>query len=134
MSIRATERRLVSTVVLVIGISIAGEFPDWHLIILGEGPDRADPEARAIAAGIGERAIRHGWITEPSDHFRRILVEPGGVEGVASGLRARLQDEGARAHLAAHAPRVREQFDLESVLDRGVDVAAGVLRRRGVTR
>lgn len=64
-----------------------------------------------------------------------ILVEPAGrIEGGASGLPALLRDGGARARLAAHAPRVRDRFGLESVLDRGVDVAAGVFQRRGVTR
>ncbi len=39
---------------------LAGQFPDWRLMVLGEGSDRAALEAQIASAGLAERVILPG--------------------------------------------------------------------------
>ncbi|MDD3312786.1 glycosyltransferase family 4 protein [Pseudodesulfovibrio sp.] len=40
---------------------IADRFPDWRLVVHGEGPNRADLERRIAAAGLADRILLPGW-------------------------------------------------------------------------
>lgn len=44
---------------------LAAQFPDWGLVILGEGPDRQKLEAQAEASGLDGRVFMPGRISNP---------------------------------------------------------------------
>jgi glycosyltransferase involved in cell wall biosynthesis len=46
--------------------AFAGLPPEWHLVILGEGPERGAIEAEAVACGVGGRVHLPGFVPDPS--------------------------------------------------------------------
>lgn len=46
--------------------SLAGSFPEWSLLILGEGPERTGLQSLADRAGIGDRVSLPGQVKDPA--------------------------------------------------------------------
>nr|WP_321983135.1 glycosyltransferase family 4 protein [uncultured Lichenicoccus sp.] len=51
--------------------SVARRNPDWRLYIAGEGPDRAELEARAETKGLGDRVVFLGFLADPGPLFEQ---------------------------------------------------------------
>ncbi len=68
-----------------------GEFararPDWRLVILGEGPDRAMLEAKAAACGLSGRVSFEGFV-DPADYYEAcaMFVQSSRFEGTSNAL------------------------------------------------
>jgi GalNAc-alpha-(1->4)-GalNAc-alpha-(1->3)-diNAcBac-PP-undecaprenol alpha-1,4-N-acetyl-D-galactosaminyltransferase len=67
---------------------VAGAFPDWTLIVLGEGPERARLSELAERLGISDRVSFAGWIREPGDALARadLFVMSSRYEGFPNAL------------------------------------------------
>ncbi len=59
--------------------------PNWDLLIVGDGEDRALLEAQVIQAKLGDRVFFHGWIADIGSVFRScdLFVFPSVSEGFA---------------------------------------------------
>lgn len=65
--------------------SIKEHLPDWDLIIVGDGEDRALLEAQVTAAKLGGRVFMPGWVGDMASVFRSgdLFVFPSVSEGFA---------------------------------------------------
>jgi glycosyltransferase involved in cell wall biosynthesis len=63
-------------------------FPEWRLIILGEGPERPALTALARSLGITDRVSFPGWIAEPGEWFATadLFVMSSRYEGFPNAL------------------------------------------------
>jgi glycogen synthase len=66
--------------------TVAGRFPEARLVIAGDGPERADLERQAAAAGLAERVTFTGWLA-PADvpelvQAATVVVMPSRREGL----------------------------------------------------
>jgi glycosyltransferase involved in cell wall biosynthesis len=59
------------TALVAIFAMLAPRHPDWDLVILGDGPLRADLSAQAQAAGLGARVILPGRVGNMGDWYAR---------------------------------------------------------------
>lgn len=98
---------------------VAASRPSWQLWIAGEGPERAALEARAKAAGLGEKVSFLGWIA--GDEKEHVLARAaigaapsqresfGGalLEMQAHGIACVASDTGGLAELAAGGEAAR---------------------------
>lgn len=50
---------------------VAPRHPDWTLVIVGEGPSRAQLETLAAAQGVGARVQFPGWVSDVYSLYRR---------------------------------------------------------------
>lgn len=68
--------------------AIAGDFPDWDLVILGEGDDRTALERRAQALGLKERTFLKGVVPNILQelHNAHIIAFPSRYEGFPNAL------------------------------------------------
>lgn len=75
-------------VLLVAFSRIASDFPDWHLVVLGEGPERPRLEALAGSLGIAHRASFPGWMAEPGEWLSEadLFVMSSRYEGFPNAL------------------------------------------------
>jgi glycosyltransferase involved in cell wall biosynthesis len=67
---------------------IAAHFPEWDLIILGEGDSRADLQGQIDAAGLGERISMPGRVGNVADWYMQsdLYVLSSRVEGLSNTL------------------------------------------------
>lgn len=68
--------------------SIAGNYPDWHLTVIGEGEERATLENDIRAHGIADRVTLAGEVAEPRSIMRHadIFVLSSRYEGFPNAL------------------------------------------------
>ena len=48
--------------------------PEWHLDLVGDGPQRARCESRARELGIADRVTFHGWVRDPARFYKTAAV------------------------------------------------------------
>jgi glycosyltransferase involved in cell wall biosynthesis len=67
---------------------VAPGFPDWRLLILGEGPERARLESLAARPGLAERVRLPGVSADPAPAYRRasLFALPSRFEGFPNAL------------------------------------------------
>lgn len=67
---------------------VAGELPDWKIVIAGEGPERANLMALAESLGILRRLTLTDWVDEPADLLATadIFALPSRYEGFPNML------------------------------------------------
>ena len=67
---------------------VAPAAPDWQLDIVGDGPLRAELEARAVDLGIADRAVFHGHQSDPFPLLYRaaVFVLPSRFEGMPNAM------------------------------------------------
>lgn len=101
-------------------------FPQWDLLILGEGPLRGELEARVARHGLAERIHLPGVTTDPEACLRRasIFVCSSDIEGFPMAL-----CEAMACGLAVIATRYHD--DVEEIVKDGVN---GCLVRKGSAR
>ena len=51
--------------------TIQADFPDWRLVILGEGPDRSALQELARELDIADRVEMPGWVSDPQQQMRQ---------------------------------------------------------------
>ncbi len=121
---------------------VAGRFPEWHLLIMGDGAERAQLEqvASAAAPGVAERIHFLGSVPQaascleqvevllhptPAEHFGRVIAEAmlagATVIGHASGGVTEMVEDGITGHLFQDARSMRDC--LERVMTHGPDAA-----------
>ena len=103
---------------------------DLHLVILGEGPERASLEAQAKALGVSGRVFFPGFVDDPEAYARRarVFALSSRNEGFPGALIEAL--EAGPAIVSTDCP-----FGPREVLDGGSVRPAGARgRRRGVLR
>jgi glycosyltransferase involved in cell wall biosynthesis len=63
-------------------------FPEWRLVILGEGPERPALNVLAKSLGIADRVSFPGWIEEPGEWFATadLFVMSSRYEGFPNAL------------------------------------------------
>ena len=63
-------------------------YPDWHLLILGEGNQRAELEKLVAAFGLGGTVLLPGGVKNPYDYYRKadLFVLPSRYEGLPNAL------------------------------------------------
>ncbi len=68
--------------------SAAAAQPDWRLVILGDGEERASLEAQALRRGIADRVHMPGWAGNVGAWFERadLFVHPSHFEGFPNVL------------------------------------------------
>ena len=68
--------------------SLAEWFPDWDLVILGEGPEREALQAKVDAAGLRDRVMLPGRVGNVADWYARsdLYVLSSRVEGLSNTL------------------------------------------------
>jgi glycosyltransferase involved in cell wall biosynthesis len=106
---------------------IAPDLRDWHLVIVGEGPERAELERHIEAAGLQNRVTLTGRVDDPFGWYQRasVFVFPSRYEGqpnalieaMSSGLPVIASD-----NVSAHGDLVTPGS--EGLLVPGEDVAA----------
>lgn len=67
---------------------VSQRFPDWDLVILGEGGERSSLEAQALAAGLSRCVHLPGRVGNMADWYRRagLFVLSSRFEGFPNGL------------------------------------------------
>jgi glycosyltransferase involved in cell wall biosynthesis len=67
---------------------LSTRFPDWDLVILGEGPARADLEARVRAAKLEGRVLLVGLVPDVDSHYAQadVFVLSSRFEGFPNAL------------------------------------------------
>jgi glycosyltransferase involved in cell wall biosynthesis len=67
---------------------LAQEHPDWDLVILGEGPQRAELESQVMGAGLGERVFLPGRVGNPGEWYEHadLYVMSSRYEGFGNTL------------------------------------------------
>jgi len=65
--------------------ALKDRLPDWDLVIVGDGEDRALLEAQVAQAGLGDRVLFPGWVADIEGTFRSgdLFVFPSVSEGFA---------------------------------------------------
>jgi glycosyltransferase involved in cell wall biosynthesis len=48
--------------------------PEWHVDLVGDGPERRACEARVHELGIADRVSFHGWAGDPAQFYRKAAV------------------------------------------------------------
>jgi glycosyltransferase involved in cell wall biosynthesis len=68
--------------------SLSQRYPDWNLLILGEGSQRSDLEGLVAELGMRERISLPGRVKNPYDYFRKgdLFVLPSKYEGLPNAL------------------------------------------------
>jgi glycosyltransferase involved in cell wall biosynthesis len=63
-------------------------YPDWHLLILGEGLQRAELEKLVAAFGLEGKVFLPGVVKNPYDYYRKadVFVLPSRYEGLPNAL------------------------------------------------
>ena len=63
-------------------------YPDWNLLILGEGPQRRELETLVVDLGLKERISLPGRVKNPYDYFCKgdLFVLPSRYEGLPNAL------------------------------------------------
>jgi glycosyltransferase involved in cell wall biosynthesis len=67
-------------------VKVRGRFPRAELLVVGEGPERARLEARALSAGLGEAVRFEGGVYEPERLGRYLLASSVYVLAGMGGL------------------------------------------------
>jgi GalNAc-alpha-(1->4)-GalNAc-alpha-(1->3)-diNAcBac-PP-undecaprenol alpha-1,4-N-acetyl-D-galactosaminyltransferase len=67
---------------------VKDRFPDWILLILGEGSQRAELEKLLISLNLQERVLLPGAVKNPYDYYRKaeLFVLPSRYEGLPNAL------------------------------------------------
>ena len=67
---------------------LAERYPDWNLLILGDGSQRSELEALVAELGMKERITLPGRVKNPYDYFRKadLFVLPSRYEGLPNAL------------------------------------------------
>jgi glycosyltransferase involved in cell wall biosynthesis len=67
---------------------LSDRYPDWHLLILGEGAQRSELEALVTELGMNERISLPGRVKNPYDYYRKadLFVLPSRYEGLPNAL------------------------------------------------
>lgn len=67
---------------------LAADFPDWQLVILGEGPERPRLEALRAELGLGSRVHLPGSVGRPADWLRhaQVFLMSSRTEGFPNAL------------------------------------------------
>jgi GalNAc-alpha-(1->4)-GalNAc-alpha-(1->3)-diNAcBac-PP-undecaprenol alpha-1,4-N-acetyl-D-galactosaminyltransferase len=75
-------------VLLAAFAQVAASFPDWRLVVLGEGPEREALSGLAKSLGLASRASFPGWIAEPGEWLARadLFVMSSRYEGFPNAL------------------------------------------------
>jgi GalNAc-alpha-(1->4)-GalNAc-alpha-(1->3)-diNAcBac-PP-undecaprenol alpha-1,4-N-acetyl-D-galactosaminyltransferase len=67
---------------------LSDQYPDWNLLILGEGPQRTELETQVAEMGLQERISLPGRVKNPYDYFCKgdLFVLPSRYEGLPNAL------------------------------------------------
>lgn len=67
---------------------VASEHPDWHLVLVGEGPERSRLEQQAREAALSDRIHLPGWFENPWTALQSadLFVLPSRYEGFPNAL------------------------------------------------
>ena len=67
---------------------LSDRYPDWKLLILGEGPQRGELEALVAQLGMEQRISLPGRVKNPYDYYRKtdLFVLPSRYEGLPNAL------------------------------------------------
>lgn len=67
---------------------VAGEHPDWHLVIVGEGPERSRLERQIREAALSDRIHLPGWFENPWTALQSadLFVLPSRYEGFPNAM------------------------------------------------
>ena len=68
--------------------AIRERYPDWRLLVLGEGPERSRLETLAQSLGIADRVAFPGWMAEPGESLSNadLFVMCSRYEGFPNAL------------------------------------------------
>lgn len=112
---------------------IAAEFPNWRLVILGEGPERRSLSALAQRLGIAERISMPGQVAEPGDFMSAasLFVMTSRYEGFPNALLEAMACGLATLSSACRGPAEIVNPEVDGVLvpvDEEIELAAAMAR------
>lgn len=113
---------------------IAKALPEWLVVILGEGSQRATLERKAAELGIRDRLCMPGWVEDPFPWYRSaaVIVHPSLYEGM-SNVVLEAMNEGRPVILTLSqtgmSDFVQDGINAATVPDRNPDVLAETMLR-----